>query len=81
MQSIPMTIFSELDVGDRARVVGYPAGAEGYFGQIMRLGLTPGTPFRVVRVAPLGDPMEIEVRGFRLSLRRAEAGALEVERL
>ncbi len=74
-----MTTFSELKVGDRARVVGYPPGADGYFGQIKRLGLTPGTPFRVVRVAPFGDPMEIEVRGFRLSLRRGEAGAMEVE--
>lgn len=74
-----MTTFSELKVGDRARVVGYPLGADGYFGQIKRLGLTPGTPFRVVRVAPFGDPMEIEVRGFRLSLRRGEAGAMEVE--
>ena len=74
-----MATFSELKVGDRARVVGYPLGADGYFGQIKRLGLTPGTPFRVVRVAPFGDPMEIEVRGFRLSLRRAEAGAMEVE--
>ncbi len=74
-----MTTFSELKVGDRARVVGYPPGTDGYFGQIKRLGLTPGTPFRVVRVAPFGDPMEIEVRGFRLSLRRAEAGAMEVE--
>lgn len=74
-----MTTFSELKVGDRARVVGYPPGTDGYFGQIKRLGLTPGTPFRVVRVAPFGDPMEIEVRGFRLSLRRGEAGAMEVE--
>lgn len=76
-----MTTFSELKVGDHARVVGYPPGNDGYYGQIKRLGLTPGTPFRVVRVAPLGDPMEIEVRGFRLSLRRSEAGPLEVQRL
>jgi ferrous iron transport protein A len=42
------------------------------------MGLTPGTHFTVTRQAPLGDPVEIEVRGFKLSLRKGEAAALQV---
>ena len=43
------------------------------------MGLTPGVRFDVTRVAPMGDPVEIRVRGYRLSLRRDEADALTVE--
>jgi ferrous iron transport protein A len=45
------------------------------------MGLTPGTEFTVIRVAPLGDPVEIQVRGFHLSLRQQEADALIVEEI
>ena len=45
------------------------------------MGLTPGTELSVVRVAPLGDPVEIKVRGFSLSLRKDEADALQIEKL
>ena len=45
------------------------------------MGLTPGTAFEITRIAPLGDPVEIFVRGYSLSLRRHEALALDVERL
>lgn len=44
------------------------------------MGLTPGTVLTVHRLAPLGDPVEISVRGFSLSLRRHEADALDIER-
>ena len=46
----------------------------------MALGLLPGTDVRVINRAPLGDPLEIEVRGCRLSIRAAEAGLIELER-
>jgi ferrous iron transport protein A len=45
------------------------------------MGLTPGTEFTVVRLAPLGDPIEIVVRGYSVSLRKNEAEMLQVERL
>ena len=45
------------------------------------MGLTPGTEFTVERLAPLGDPIEIRVRGYAMSLRKAEADMLEVERI
>jgi Fe2+ transport system protein FeoA len=46
--------------------------------RLLEMGLLPGTSVRVVRVAPLGDPIELEVRGYALSIRRAEALAIEV---
>jgi ferrous iron transport protein A len=48
--------------------------------RLMELGLVPGTPVCVVGVSPLGDPLELEVRGSRLSVRKKEALGIEVRR-
>ncbi|MCG8555175.1 MAG: ferrous iron transport protein A [Proteobacteria bacterium] len=53
-------------------------GSRAFRRRLMELGLVPGTRIRVAKVAPLGDPLELEVRGSRLSLRRHEIAALEV---
>ena len=71
--------FRQLKVGSRARVLRYQGLESRYRNRLMSLGLTPGTEFEVQHVAPLGDPIEIRVRGFHLSVRREEAGAIEVE--
>lgn len=47
--------------------------------RLMDLGLIRGTSIKVVRVAPLGDPIEVSLRGFMLTLRRAEAEHVVVE--
>ena len=47
--------------------------------RLLELGLVPGTQVRVVGVSPLGDPLELEVRGSRLSIRKKEALTIEVE--
>ena len=47
--------------------------------RLMDIGVVAGTPFEIERVAPLGDPVELKVKGVHLSLRRAEAGDLWVE--
>ncbi len=47
--------------------------------RIMDMGITKGVDVRMVRVAPLGDPIEVTVRGYELSLRKADAGMIEVE--
>lgn len=73
--------FSELVRGDEARVMGFGAMPDHYRNRLLSMGMTPGTCFRVERRAPLGDPVEISLRGFRLSLRRDEAAALRVQRL
>jgi ferrous iron transport protein A len=77
----PDTLFTELRRGDEAEVLGFGTMDDHYRNRLLSMGLTPGTRFRVERRAPLGDPVEISLRGFRLSLRRAEAAALRVQRL
>ena len=47
--------------------------------RMLEMGLVPGTPVEVVRLAPLGDPMELKVRGFLLSVRKEEAARVVVE--
>lgn len=72
--------LKELKVNDTGTVAGYTADDLAYRQKLLRMGLTKNTEFRVVRKAPLGDPIEIELRGFRLTLRGDEANALEVEK-
>ena len=76
----PLTLAA-LAPGDRARIVGLGRGKSGYRQKLMSMGLTPGVEFQITRLAPLGDPVEIRVRGFAMSLRRAEAEIVTVERL
>ncbi len=47
--------------------------------RIMDMGITKGVSIYVRKVAPLGDPVEVTVRGYELSLRKADAGNIEVE--
>lgn len=74
--------LKDLKVGVKGIVTQYQKSTDkhqkGYRRKLLAMGLTPGTEFRVTRVAPLGDPVEIVVRGFKLSLRKDEAGALGV---
>lgn len=70
--------LASLRVGARGRV--RPLNADNALaGRLLAMGLLPGTDIVVVQVAPLGDPVEIEFRGMRLSLRKADAAAVEVE--
>ena len=46
--------------------------------RLLEMGLTPGAEVAVVGTAPLGDPIELELRGYRLSLRRSEAARVEL---
>ncbi|KPK16878.1 MAG: hypothetical protein AMJ62_03795 [Myxococcales bacterium SG8_38] len=46
--------------------------------RLMEMGLLPGTEVRVIRLAPLGDPLELRVRGYALSVRRAEAARIAI---
>ncbi|MFQ5698294.1 MAG: ferrous iron transport protein A [Myxococcota bacterium] len=58
--------------GDRVRICAH-AEAQPTPRRLRDLGFVPGTPIRVVRRAPLGDPLELELRGYRLCVRRADA--------
>jgi ferrous iron transport protein A len=72
--------LGDLEIGQQGRIRGFKRGSRAYRTRLMAMGLTPGTPVAVIRLAPLGDPMEIRVRGFALSLRRDEARIVLVER-
>lgn len=74
------TTLRNLAVGDRGQVAGYEAGGRAYRRKLLSMGLTPGTEFEVIRVAPMGDPVEIRVRGTSVSLRKGEAEVLHVEK-
>ncbi len=80
-EMLPALKLSDLKPGDQGRVTGIGKGALDYRQRLMSMGLTPGVTFEITRVAPLGDPVEIRVRGFAMSLRRDEAALLKVEKL
>jgi ferrous iron transport protein A len=72
--------FAELKKGMKATVTGL-TGHDSASVRLQEMGLTVGTTFKVVKVAPFGDPVEIDVRGYRLCLRKQETGNFEVEPL
>lgn len=73
-----MTRLSELAVGARGRVANI-SGTDEISVRLLEMGLTPGVAFQFLGTAPLGDPLELEVRGYRLSVRRSEADRIEVQ--
>ncbi len=75
------TSLKNLSVGDSGRIIGFDQSGGVYRKKLLAMGLTPGTPFTVTRFAPMGDPVEIKVRGFALSLRKAEASVLLIEKI
>ena len=70
--------LSDLKPGEHGTVTGYTESNPP--GRLLEMGLLPGTPVEVVRLAPLGDPMDLKVRGFHLSIRQHEAAHIEIER-
>jgi len=72
--------LADLRAGERGRVENGTAD-HAAFQRLLAMGLLPGTEVSVVQVAPLGDPVEVEFRGMRLSLRKADAAAVQVARL
>ncbi len=73
--------IEEFAKGDHARLVSFNASESGLKRRLLSLGLTVGTEIKVLRFAPLGCPVQIEVRGTWLTLRKEEACHLEWERL
>lgn len=71
--------LGNMKVGSRGRIIKVNPGEKVYRQRLVAMGLLPGTEFVVSRIAPLGDPIEILVRGFALSLRKNEASILQIE--
>ena len=72
-----MKTLSQLPLGSRG-VVRSVSGTPELRRRLLELGLVPGTPVAAVRRAPLGDPLEITLRGYALSLRANEAALVEL---
>jgi len=75
-----MTTLDGLKLGERARIVDV-AGDDGIAIRLMEMGLIDGEEIELLGFAPLGDPIEFEVRGYRLSLRKNEARRVTIEPL
>ncbi|MEY8324809.1 ferrous iron transport protein A [Lachnospiraceae bacterium 54-11] len=73
-----MKTLRESKVGDTVRVVKLH-GEGAVKRRIMDMGLTKGVDVQIRKVAPLGDPIEVTVRGYELSIRKADAEMIEVE--
>ena len=77
-----LTLLSKLQPNEKAVVSGFSLGCtSGYRQRLMTMGLLPNTVVELLRVAPLGDPIELTVRQSRLILRKNEASSILVERL
>jgi ferrous iron transport protein A len=74
-----MIKFADLKVGEYARITKLNRETTAYRSRLIAMGLLPGTVFKVTHIAPFGDPIEIEVKGYALSLRKSEAHLLLLE--
>ena len=73
-----MRTLKDIKVGGRCRVIKLH-GEGAIKRRIMDMGITKGVIIKVTKVAPLGDPIELTVRGYELTLRKADAALIEVE--
>ncbi len=72
-----MKTMRDIHVGESTKVVKIH-GSGALKRRIMDMGITKGTEVKLVKVAPLGDPMELELRGYHFSLRKSDADLVEV---
>lgn len=73
-----MKTLRDVKAGETAKVISIH-GSGALKRRIMDMGITRGTEIKVRRIAPLGDPVEVTVRGFELSLRKDDADILDME--
>lgn len=72
-----MSSINDLRLGQSGQVQGILGGGA-VCQRLMAMGLLPGTTVKLIRIAPLGDPITVETEGCQLSIRRAEAAGLEL---
>jgi ferrous iron transport protein A len=73
--------IKEMKLGSKAKVTGYSKSSSPYRQKLLSMGLIRGAELTLTRKAPLGDPVEIKIHSFSLTLRGDEADALEVEEI
>lgn len=75
---MPPKLLNELQPKDRGKIVKV-RGEGSLRRRLLDMGLVAGSEFEVERMAPLGDPVEIKIKGYHLTLRKGEAANVEVE--
>jgi Fe2+ transport system protein FeoA len=78
-EAAPGVALSELAAGDGGKIVALDLPPEARQ-RLLEMGMTAGAQIEVVRFAPLGDPVDIKVRGYHLSIRKHEAAGIRVAR-
>lgn len=79
-KEVKMLFLSELKEGERARVQRINCDLP-VKSKLLAMGVVPGVEIKLEKIAPLGDPIDIVVKGYHLSLRREEAACIEVEKI
>lgn len=72
--------LANFQIGQKGRILGLDLPAE-QKQRLLEMGMTVGSQFEVIRFAPLGDPVELRVRGYHLSIRKHEAAGIRASRL
>ncbi|MDB6096430.1 MAG: ferrous iron transport protein [Francisellaceae bacterium] len=75
-----MMHINQLKAGEWGRILKIEEGSKAYRQKLLALGLIPGATFLVKRIAPLGDPVELQLRNFSIALRKEEAKIILVEK-
>ena len=75
---MPVKMLNELKRGEKGKILKI-GGKGSIHRRLLDMGLVSGSEVEMQRVAPLGDPIEIKVKGYNLSLRREEAASIQVE--
>lgn len=73
--------LAQLRPGERGQILGYSGGDQRYKIRLLAMGLVRGVVLEVLQVAPLGDPVEVKVLSYRLSLRKNEAQVLMLRKV
>lgn len=75
-----MNTLIGMRIGEKGIIRGFHAETNAYRQRLLAMGFTPGTPFTLRRIAPLGDPIVIQIRGVDICLRRKEAQQIHVQK-
>ena len=76
-----MMNLSELEIGKDAVIESVDCSEISIWKHILDIGLTPGTEMSLIKIAPMGDPMEIRVRGYELTLRKDDASYIKIKNI
>lgn len=74
-------LLADVQVGEKVKILGFNSGNLAYQRRLLAMGLVPNQEIKLVRRAPLGDPIEIQVQHLFLCLRQQEAAILQLARL